>query len=74
LVELIVNKIVEISSDIDGIKKFRLIDNDIVSYLIRSVLTHSFMMAEEEKPIEERYRQTFESIQIRSDERVDICK
>ncbi len=72
LPELILNKIIEISDENAGIKKFRLKENDIVNYLIRAVLAHSFAMAEEEKPEQEQYDQLYESLRPEIEEPVDV--
>lgn len=72
LTELILNKIVEISDEGAGIKRFRLKENDIVNYLIRTVLTHSFAMAEEEKSEQELYDQIYESIKPEIEEPINV--
>lgn len=72
LPELILNKIVEISDENARIKKFRLKDNKIVSYLIKAVLAHSFAMAEEEKSEQEQYNQLYESIKPEIEEPINV--
>lgn len=72
LPELIINKIIEISDENAGIKRFRLRENDIVNYLIRAVLAHSFALAEEEKSEQEQYDQLYESIRPEIEEPVNV--
>ncbi|MFZ3166051.1 MAG: hypothetical protein WA130_00440 [Candidatus Methanoperedens sp.] len=72
LPELILNKIVEISDEKAKIKKFRLRENEIVNYLIKAALAHSFAMAEEAEPEEEQYNQLYKLIKSEIEEPVDV--
>lgn len=72
LPELILNKIVEISDERARIKKFRLRENEIVNYLIKAALAHSFAMAEEAESEEEQYNKLYELIRPEIEEPVDV--
>lgn len=72
LPELILNKIVEISDERAKIKKFRLRENEIVNYLIKAALAHSFAMAEEAESEEEQYNQLYKLIKPEIEEPVDV--
>jgi len=72
LPELILNKIVEISDESAGIKKFRLKENDLVNYLIRAALAHSFAMADEEESEHEQYDKLYNSIRPVIEETVNV--
>ncbi len=70
--ELILNKIVEISDEKGKIKKFRLRDNEIVNYLIKAALAHSFAMADGVGSEEEQYNQLYELIKPQNEEPVEV--
>lgn len=72
LPELILNKIVKISDERAKIKKFILRENEIVNYLIKVALAHSFAMAEVEESEKEQYNQLYELIRPEYEEPIDV--
>lgn len=72
LPELILNKIIEISDETARIKRFRLKENDIINYLIKAALAHSFAIAEEVKSEQEQYDQIYESIKPEVEEPINV--